>query len=239
MVDYQIQTSRGDPISADTHMSIYQYPNTSSDDNEAENKMLEALTHMCDQLYDNTVVDYYEISITYDHPELGNDSDSTDGCGSDDYGLIDKFGEYLEGTSPPVGAHLLVTDYITYGCAKLGDGGDTPFNSNWRHGVIGTENPEQFWKNGGIHEVMHNYLDADVISSALYDDSHSGQHRHHDLGKLYCGWVGDPASPMCLTYEDEHGHHGKCADSCYFDGSYDMTLTNCAVDALDQTATYY
>lgn len=200
--------------------------------------MLAALKHMCDQLYENSTVDYYEIAITYDHPNLGNDDNSTTGC-DEEYGLIDKFSGYLYDKSPPVGAHLLVTDYIPYGCAKTGDNGNTPFNGNYRYGVIGTETTTPFFSNGAIHEVMHSYIDGDVISSEFYNSAHDGEHRHHDLGKQYCGWAGDPGSPMCLTYEDAHGEHGSCADSCFFDGSYENTLTDCAVDAIEQTAHNY
>lgn len=235
MVDYNLQSSRGDPVSAENHLSIYQYPNTHDDDDEAENAMLTALENACDQLYNNGVVGYYEISITYDYPYLG-DANSTSGC--DGTGLLDKFVDYLGSKNPPKGSHLLVTDHISYGCGKLGENGKTPFNGNWRACVMGTELAKQFWRNGGIHEVLHNYVDTTVISDILYKNHDKRGHRHHDLGKLYCDGYNE-TSPMCTSYENKHGEHGECADNCGFDQVYRDELTTCAVKAMDQTASYY
>lgn len=229
MVSYTLQTSRGDPIDAENRMSIYQYPNRYYDEDRIDGSMLTALESACDQLYNNGVVGYYEISKADEYPQLGSES-STSGC--DGYGLLDKFEEWLEPENPPVGSHLLVTDYISYGCGNYGNGGSTPFNGNWQACVMGTEMPKEFWKNGGIHEVHHNFLDTGVISDSYIDDS------QHDLGKLYCDGIND-TSPMCTSYEDEHGDHGSCSDNCGFDQAYNTTLTNCTVDGMNQTATYY
>lgn len=229
MVDYKLQTSRGDPLSAENRMSIYQYPNRGETDNECENAMLDALEVACDQLYNNGVVGYYEISITYDHPNLGNE-DSTSGC--DGWGMLDEFREYLEPKNPPVGSHLLATGYISYGCGQLGNDGATPFNSNWQACVMGTELAKQFWKNGGIHEVHHNYLDSSVITDSYIEQN------QHDLGKLYCSGT-DETSPMCTSYENTAGDRGYCSDNCDFDQAYVTDLTYCTVDGMDQTASYY
>jgi hypothetical protein len=224
MVEYSSQTSRGDPISADYHLSIYQYPNNSGDDTECKNVMLDALTGFCDQLYENTQVDYYEISITYKHPWIG-DNDSTAKQMKND------FRSWLSGRNPPRGSHLLVTDFVSYGYADLGNGGPTSFN-DWLACVMGTELAEQFWKNGGIHEVAHNLVDKNSVTGSYIEDE------QHDLGKVY-NQTGDPASPMCTSYEHEHGPHGDCNNDAFFDQAYTTTVTQCTLDAIDQTARDY
>ncbi|NEU56732.1 hypothetical protein [Halorussus sp. MSC15.2] len=196
--------------------------------------MQSALESACDELYNNTAIDYYEIAITYDHPSLGNDSDSTTGCNG--YGMLDRFNDYLNPKNPPVGSHLLVTDYIQNGCANKGNNGSTVLNGNWQPAVVGTEFPKEVWKNGGIHEVLHNCLDKSVIED--YDSTYIDE-SHHDLGKVYCGGLANNTSPMSTGYENDAADRGHCSDGCVFEQAYTTNLTSCTVESIDQIANQY
>lgn len=229
MVSYDLQASGGDPRTATDYMMIYQYPNDWDDDGEVQNAMLAALENMCEQLYQANAIGYYEISWTQDHPYI---------TASDKSGFLDEFhNDYLPSINPPKGSHLLVSNSLWEGKAKLGDNGSTVFNDNWLSAVMGTSNAEQFWQNGGIQEVMHNFLDYTKFPSTFSED-HGGGHEHHDLGKLYSGYL-DPASPMASGYEGTHANHGKCDDSVEGDDVYHQDLTYCAKEAIDQTSDAY
>lgn len=225
---YYQQSTGGDTSSA-RKLNIWQYPNTSSAEDECENGVLTALEDMCDQLVNFWSIDGYAINMATDYPYADTSDPDT---------AHSTFEDYLDGRNPPVGVHLLVATDLTGGEADAGNGtGNTSF-STWRTGVMGTKDrPQEWWQNGMIQESLHPTIDSNL--SNVYEMGDHGPNSNngnteHDFGKVF-DEIGQPLSPMATGYLEEHAGHGTCARYAERMG-FTRTMTDCTKQAVSYTA---
>jgi hypothetical protein len=223
---YYKQASGGDTSSNRT-LKIWQYPNTSDEDNECENGSRSALEDACEQLLNAWSIDGYTIYINYDYPNV--DTSGRDAAHS-------SFQSYLEGKNPPVGVHLLVSGDFQDGESQGGDGtGNTSF-STWNTAVAGIQYyPKELWMNGVIHESLHSAIDNELSNVNEMGEHGAHGNTEHDFGKVIDYGDGQDISPMATAYLEEHSGHGDCARYVERTG-YTTELTSCTKSAVSYTA---
>lgn len=224
MGNYTVLESRGNPITADQPLSWYIYPDSNSEENLCESPIRTALTHALDQLYDYSAIDYYDLNINYDHPNVSYSSRG-------DY--LTKFNNWLDskGYSSYAGTHLAVENGFYGGKADNGTGVSS-FNSG-RAAVAGVSlYVYPYIKNTVIHEALHPTIDEDLFDVwAMLSDGDD-----HDLGKVY----GDGSiSPIATSYDDSHARHGECTSNAVYLETYKTELTDCTKEAVKVTANEY
>lgn len=203
------------------NLRIYLYPNTSGTDNECENAINNALQSMGDQLLNYNSIDYYEININYDHPNLSDGSKSE---------FKSNFNSWYhnQGYDAYDGCHTGVSGNFDGGLADGADcSGCTAF-VNDRDCVVGVGTAKEVFKNTAIQEVLHTAIRNDISGvQSLIEDS------EHDLGQV---WGDGAVSPMATGYVDTHSRHGDCSTSNAWIGTYKTKLTGCTKLAVYETA---
>lgn len=226
---YYKQASGGDTSSNRT-LKIWQYPNTSDEDDECENESRMALEDTCEQLLNAWSIDGYTIYINYDHPNV--DTSGVDAAHN-------SFQNYLGGKNPPVGSHLLISKDFQNGESQDGNGtGNTSF-STWNTAVVGIQYyPVALWMNGVIHESLHSAIDStlsNVHEMGTHGPDSTNGNTEHDFGKVFDYGDGQDISPMTTGYLEEHSGHGDCARYVERTG-YSTELTSCTKSAVSYTA---
>lgn len=230
MASYSALHSRGDPLAANRHTYLYLYPNTSSENSTCENEVADAIKGAFDQLYDNAVIDYYEININYDYPNKDDSTKSDFQTGFYDE-FLDNEGDYRDYT----GCHVGVANGYDHAGAE---NANSPGGSAFATAVgadVGTAGSQSRYTNFAVQEPMHSYMRWDLSEVRAMGDGDSHMHEH-DLGVIYSGLK--HVSPLATLYESTHAQHGDCTDAASWAGTYSNSITNCTIDAVDYTASY-
>lgn len=228
--------SRGDPVKANRHYTIYLYPNKYSDIDTCEGPVLTGgdnsdnggLEHLCSQLYSGNVVDYYEI-VRY--------TDSKPQCSTDSYAdfksefspwVRDRYGDYA-------GTHLGISTEITGGRA---DSSNHPSHCSafihCKTGVAGAGySNDNRTAQVAVHESLHTITNRglDDVDEMIDNDS------DHDLGHLFMiGHEKGAGSPLLGGYGSEHWAHGDCDAGIATKEEYWTRMNSCEETATDVTA---
>jgi hypothetical protein len=211
-----ILAERGDVRAADRHYAIFMYPNTANEDSECENGILDGLVDFADQLYDNDVIDFYAIHISYDHP---------DRTASDGKELHGEFKDWWEGRyDHRRGSHLCVGRGYSDGRSDGGGNGTSGFVAG-RACASGVSAATDFYVNQAVHEVFHNVCDANEVS-------HLHEGSEHHLG--YIDTDGD-ATPMATGYGSSVASKGGCNDNHDYTG-HRTDMNYCEMIGMQNTA---
>lgn len=243
MSDYTVLESRGTPEVGGENLSVFLYPNKSGDRYEAEWPVRNAVKDACDEIYENTSVQYYEISL------YNSESEVNEVEGEDDGGTyFSNFKSWLsaQGYYDYNGVHLGVTDSTNFANAEHVAKGETAW-VNGTAAFVGTAGgydvdvyDKNRWENLAIQEPVHNIVcsEYDSVSDMTEGDE-------HDLGKIDSN--GD-STPMLTFYERSDTHpdlnsdpdrsgKGECGPDNNWGESHTRDLTNCTLDAIGYTAT--
>jgi hypothetical protein len=219
------------------NLSIYEYPNTSTQDSLCEKDadkpdVYSGLKGMADQLVNNGIIDYAEILIDYSHPHI-------DGNDARDYRT--SFRNWLDNQGISWnGVHFLAAAGFAGGNAEVPTSESGSALVNDQCTILGCGSTRQWIRNASSHEALHTIIDSDTAEvRKMSEHYNNGGHRQHDLGTVLSG-AGD-SSPLCTSYEDTHGRHdGDLDDGCATDypnvsGVYNETLTSCTKTGVKET----
>jgi hypothetical protein len=214
------------------HAFVFWYPNTSAEDDECKNEMTDALEEALSDLLSYGAIDYWEIGINYDHPNLADDSLSEFRNSGDDG---ESFKGWLKGQGywDYSGVHVGVSENFDH--AGGDSGGDTQCGtafSTARAGYVGTEGLQGRYTNFAVQEPVHQFINYSQIEGTYLADSGNNQHEH-DLGEITSNYY---LTPMATLYWDTHAQHGYCAEQDSWWGDYTNTITRCTKEAVDRTA---
>ena len=190
---------------------VYWYPNSSAEDDECKNEMTDALKGALSDLLSYGAIDYWEIGINYDHPNLADDSLSEFRNSGDDG---ESFKGWLkdQGYWDYYGVHVGVSE-------NFDDTG-------------GTEGLQGRYTNFAVQEPVHQFINYSEIEGTYLADSGNNQHEH-DLGEVTSNFY---LTPMATLYWDTHAQHGYCAEEEDWWGDYTDTITWCTKEAVEWTA---
>lgn len=230
---YQYNTvNDGGDVGGAHQLKVYVYPDDSNDDSICDDTAVPGLIDACKQAYNSSsVIDYWKVAITYDHPNVWDSTDDRSDA------LNDFEARLNDQTSVPKGSHLLIEGD---GVGGIADGGDVCQNersawNDWSPAVYGTDGDSGSYLQAiAIQEAFHNFIDKCVSG---VDSQISGDCGEHDLGQVtYFGNV----TPLLASYEHD--------SDCYNSGDcrtgepvqdYVTDITSCTIDALDSTATQH
>lgn len=212
--------SRGDPISANRHYSIYIHPNEGEDVSICEGDVKDGLIDYCDQIY-NYAVGYYEIYLNEGACPNLNDGDKDEHYNEFKTWCSQYYDNYA-------GMHLGIDNDYSGGVASGDGSGNTSF-SVARYGVAGASIPGSETAATAIHEAIH-----PTVNSALpeVDDMISHFADEHELGRVDSNSV---SSPMVNNYGVTKGQYGSC-NSYHDEDSQSTDMTPCEIDAVKYTA---
>ncbi|USZ69466.1 hypothetical protein NGM10_06950 [Halorussus salilacus] len=240
MSDYTTLTNKGEPEIGEETLSVYLYPNETGDREEAKNEVYDAVKSACDEIYDKTAVQYYEIALYDYESNVDEVEDEDDG---DTY--FTNFKDWLgdQGYYDYNGVHLGVTDSTNFANAEYVGKGETCW-VNGTAAFVGTaggydvtNNDTARWKNLAVQEPIHNMVSMEYT---YVDDLTEGD--EHDLGIIDSD--GD-STPMLTFYERDDTHptrkhdrsgKGDCAPDNTWDNTHRLDLTSCSIDAIDYTS---
>lgn len=240
---YTVREARGDPISSNCQLYIWLYANKSDDEPEVDD-IVPYLKETLNQVYDNTIVDRYEINVYDGNPDITETSQIYDGGFKEDWRTWlsnHSFTDYK-------GVHVCVTDAYDMATAEYVETSD--FDSTTPNGrtafttktdaTVGTAsgNRERYC-NFACQEPMHNVIRADLDYVNDMFDSNSISHEH-DLGHV----TGNGAvTPLATLYagddprlDADHASHGECSTPYSYGDKYHNILTDCSIDAINETA---
>jgi hypothetical protein len=223
-------------VSAGGTLEVHMWPQRSSDRDEVDNEIGDALTHFLDQLYTNNAIDGW--SLTYDANNLKEEFGITyDGDNCDTGGWFYDFQQAVSNEDGDV--HIAVTDQTNFANASgecWGSNGPGYAFVGTAGGYSNTTEDVQRYKNLAKQEVGHVIINEDHISGSL-------DHPEHALGKVR--YNGD-STPMVTFYEDspdynpcadlgEESSNGNCSSTYSWDGGHQKDVTQCAIDAVKAT----
>lgn len=240
MSDFTTLETRGTPEVGEEILAVYLYPNESGDRYEAEYPVRNAVKHMCDEVYNNTVVQYYEINL-YDYESSVNEVEGED----DGSTYFNNFKSWLnnQGYYDYRGIHMGVTDSTNFANAEYVGKGETSWVSGTAAfvGTAGgysvTSNDKARWKNLAVQEPIHNMVCSEYsyVSNMMSGDE-------HDLGKINSS---GQSTPMLTFYERSDTHpnrqhdrsgKGDCGPDNTWAETHTLDLTSCSIDAIDYTS---
>lgn len=240
MSEFTTLESRGTPEIGEETLSVYLYPNEQGDRNRTKNGVLNAVKHMCDEVYNNTAVQYYEIALYDSESDVNVVYGEADGST-----YFNNFKNWLDnqGYYDYAGVHLGVTYSTNFANAEYVAKGETAWVSGTAAfvGTAGgysvTSNDKARWKNLAVQEPIHN-----MVSSEYNCVSDKTDGDEHDLGKINSS---GQSTPMLTFYERSDTHptrqhdrsgKGNCGPDNTWDETHTLDLTSCSLNAIDCTA---
>ncbi|WP_440990319.1 hypothetical protein [Haloarchaeobius baliensis] len=227
--DYDVLHSRGDPISASRPYYIYLYPNNNSVDNEINNALANAAEHFCEQMWDESIIDFYEVSRWTSGPlYLSQDSkwDARESMRTYIYNNNIKF----------KGTHMLVTDAFVGGAAETCQTSNSTAFVKDKAATMGIQGAKEQYQNTLIHEACHTIVGRWLSDNRelWYYMEDTGEYEHI-LGRTYGQSYNANSTPMITGYEPQYNSDGVCQGQ-HDNVFYQKGVTDCTAEAILNTA---
>lgn len=215
--NYEAAESRGFPSNDSIPLSIMLYFNENFD---AQSEIVAGLKTGLDQLYDNTLMDYYEILVHQDTLDITIEGDTQRERRND---FFDSWWNNGDPVHPDyIGVHLASSNQFTGGEATGGQNSGGAFTSA-ESAVDGTMCCQDYYVNSHLHEVLHCTINSKINRVQQMGDN------EHELGTIFSN---NKKSPMASR--EASGQAGECSSSYSGDGETE-NLSQCEIEATELT----
>lgn len=241
---YTAREGRGDVLNSTCQLYVWLYANYSDDEPEVDD-IVPYLKETLDKVYENTLVDRYEINVYDGNPEITETSQIYD-----DGGFKQEWRTWLSDHSftDYKGIHVCVTDAYDMATAEnvetsdyssTSANGQTAFTTKTDATVGTASGNRDRYCNFACQEPMHNVIRADLDSvNDMFKSNH--HHHEHDLGHVDGNGAVTPLATLYAGNDprngEQHASHGTCSTAYSYGDAYNNMLTGCSIDAIDITA---